>query len=126
MPTALEGPRNLAHILSEANGNLSREVVTIASGAGKLNPGAVLGKITASDKYIHSPHAVVVGSEGAESAECVLAYAVDATLNDVEAVVTARSAEVKEPQLNFHASVDDAAKAAAKHSQLAAFDIITR
>lgn len=41
-----ETPRNLAFLLSEANGLLSREVVTILSGAGKLLAGTVLGKVT--------------------------------------------------------------------------------
>ena len=33
------------HLVSEGNGTYSRETVTIASGEGVLNAGAVLGKI---------------------------------------------------------------------------------
>lgn len=46
METFTEKARPLAFLLSEANGYLSREVLTIASGAGKLEAGTVLGKIS--------------------------------------------------------------------------------
>lgn len=126
MSMITEGARALAHILSEASGTRSRDIVTIVSGQGKLEPGSVLGKVTASGKYAVSPNAEVVGIEGAETATCILAYAVDATDADVEAVVTARDAEVKSQQLTFHASVNDATKTGAKHTQLALAGIIAR
>lgn len=121
-----EGPRNLAFVLSEGNGKISRDVVTIASGAGKLEPGTLLGVITASNKYTFSPNAEVSGIEGAEVAKAILAYGVDATSADVEAVIISRQAEVKEPMLVFHASVDNDTKRATKLSQLAAVSIIAR
>lgn len=126
MDTKIEGPRNLAFILSEGNGKISRDVVTIASGAGKLAPGTILGIVTASKKYWPSPNASVEGSEGAETAKAVLAYGVDATSEDVEAVIVSRQAEVKQPMLIFHASVDNDTKRATKLSQLAAVSIIAR
>jgi hypothetical protein len=86
----------------------------------------VLGEITADEKYVASPAAQVEGSEGAETAKAILAYKVDATDEDVEAVVIARHAEVKEPMLVFDASVNDANKTAAKLAQLAAVSIIAR
>jgi hypothetical protein len=122
----VEGPRALAFVLSEGNGKISREVVTIASGAGVLEPGSVLGQITASKKYVFSPNALVVGKEGAETASAVLAYGVDATSADVEAVIIRRVAEVKTPMLIFDASVNDATKRTAKLTQLAAATIIAR
>lgn len=118
--------RALAFVLSEGNGMISREVVTIASGAGVLDPGTVLGEITASEKYIASPAAEVLTKEGAEIASAVLAYGVDATSADVEAVIVRRHAEVKEPMLVFDASVDDDTKKAAKLAELAAATIIAR
>lgn len=121
-----EGPRNLAFVLSEGNGKISRDVVTIASGAGKLEPGTLLGVITASKKYTFSPNAEVPGIEGAEVAKAILAYGVDATSADVEAVVISRQAEVKEPMLIFHSSVDNDNKRTAKLGQLAAVSIIAR
>ncbi len=126
MESFTDKPRPLAFILSEANGLLSRDTVTIVSGAGKLEAGTVLGKITASGKYIASPNAQVAGSEGAETASAVLAYAVDATSADVEAVVVNKDAEVKEPVLLFHASVNDATKRNAKLTQLRAVGIKAR
>lgn len=126
LETKTEGARNLAFVLSEGNGKISRDVVTIASGAGKLEAGTVLGRITASENYIASPDAEIVGKEGAETAMAVLAYRVDATSEDVEAVVIARHAEVKEPMLVFDATVDNASKIAAKLEQLSAATIIAR
>jgi hypothetical protein len=126
LDTKTQGPRALAFVLSEGNGMISREVVTIASGAGVLDPGTVLGQITASKKYIASPAAEVVGKEGAETGSAVLAYGVDAGSADVEAVVIKRQAEVKTPMLVFDASVNDATKKAAKLAQLAAANIIAR
>jgi len=37
-------------LMTEANGQRSRETITIASGAGIIAPGTVLGKVTASGK----------------------------------------------------------------------------
>lgn len=121
-----EGPRNLSFVLSEGNGHISRDVVTILSGSGVLDPGTVLGMVTASKKFTKSANAEVVGKEGAEVAKAVLAYGVDATSADVEAVVIVRQAEVKKPMLIVDASVNDATKLAAKYTQLAAAGIIAR
>lgn len=126
MDNKVEGPRDLAFVLSEGNGKISREVVTIKSGAGKLNPGTVLGAITSGGKYVPSPNAEVEGSEGAEAAKAVLAYGVDATSADVQAVVIRRFAEVKKSLLVLHASVNDAGKITTKLGQLAAQNIIAR
>ena len=118
--TKTMGPRNLGFVLSEASGNRSYEVVTIASGAGVLKPGTVLGQIAASSKFVGSPNAETVDIEGAETATAILAYGVDATSEDAEAVVMRRDGEVKKDFLFFDASVDDATKTAAKCAQLAA------
>lgn len=126
LDTKTSGPRNLSFVLSEGNGHISRDVVTISSGAGKLDPGTLIGMVTATKKYVVSPNAEVVGKEGAEVAKAVLAYGVDATSADVEAVVIARHAEVKKPMLIVDASVNDATKLAAKYTQLAAAGIIAR
>ena len=120
-----EGPRNLGFVLSD-HGSISFDTVTIRSGAGKLEPGSVLGMVTASSKYIFSPPAEVVGSEGAETATAVLAYAVDATAADVEAVVMGRLGEVKKGGLLYAAAVDTGPEIAAKLAQLAAKFIIAR
>jgi hypothetical protein len=126
LETKTEGPRTLAFLLSEGQGLISREVVTILSGSGKLEPGTILGQVTASKKYTSSANAEVEGAEGAETGSAVLAYAVDATDADVEAVIIKRLAEVKTPMLIFDASVDNDTKKAAKLAQLAAANIIAR
>ncbi len=103
---------------------MSREVVTIVSGAGVLAIGTVLGKITASGKYTsHTDGA----SNGSETAVAVLIDAVDATSADVtRAVVVHRLAEVKRQGLVWHASVDSDAKKLAAQVELAANMIIIR
>lgn len=126
MENKTEGARALGFVLSEASGKRSREVVTIASGEGILEAGTVIGAITASGLYAISANAEVVDSEGAETATAVLAYPVDATDDDVDAVVIARDAEIKKDELIYDASVDDATKIAAKATQLAAVGIIVR
>ncbi|MEM1149240.1 MAG: head decoration protein [Pseudomonadota bacterium] len=124
--TQTEGPRDLAFLLSQAPRTRSLDTITVASGEGKLEPGTILGEVTATEKYVASPNAEVVGKEGAETATAILAYGVDATSTDVEAVVVSDDAEVKEPMLVVHASVDDATKRAAKVAQLRAVGIKAR
>lgn len=120
------GPRNLAFVLSEATGKRSVDTVTIASGEGVLEPGSVLGEVSASSKFVFSPNAEVVGKEGGETAKAILCYRTDATSADQVAVVVNADAEVKTPMLLFDASVDDAAKTATKLDQLRAVGIKAR
>lgn len=121
--TIVEKARPLAFILSEGNGYISRETVTVASGAGKLEAGTVLGKLTSGGKYTPSPNS---GADGSQTAIAILAYPVDATSADQPAVVIANDAEVKNPMLIFHSSVDDNTKRTAKLTQLAAVRIKAR
>lgn len=110
-------------IMSEGNGHISREVVTVVSGAGALAAGTVLAKVTASGKYKAS---TATGSDGGQTAVAVLFAPVDATSADVSAVVIARDAEINGNLLAYDSSVDDATKKAAKATQLAAVGIIVR
>ena len=110
-------------LLSEANGNRSRDVATVASGAGVIAPGTVLGKLTSGGKYTASP---ATGSDGSQTAVAVALYGCDATSADQKLVVIARDAEVNVNLLAYASSVDDAAKKAAKATQLAAVGIIVR
>ena len=126
LSTKTEGVRPLAYILREVDDILCREIVTIKSGAGKLKAGTVLGQLTTGGKWLTSPNAVVTGSEGAEAAKGILAYPVDATDSDVQAVITRRLTAVKKPMLIFDASVNDATKIATKWGQLEAHNIIAR
>ena len=118
MTRKVEPTRNLAFVLSEASGHRSRDTVTIQAGEGSLEPGTLLGFVSAAKKYVASPEAEVAGKEGAEVASAILAYGVTAGDEDVTAVIVSSDAEVKRPMLVYHASVDTDAKRAAKQDQL--------
>lgn len=57
--------------------------ITIASGAGELTRGTLLGKITSSGKYVKS---LAASSDGSEVPVAILAEDVDATSADVVTV----------------------------------------
>ena len=126
METKTEGLHPLEFVLSEGNGAISRQSVVIRTGSGVLVPGTVLGQVTADEKFTASPDAETGGIEGAETAVAILAYGVDATDGDVQAVVIDKDAEVKIPYLTFDASVDNAAKTTAKLDELRAVGIKAR
>ncbi len=107
----------------ELNPNFTRESVMLLAGTA-YPVGAVLGRITASGKY---KLATSGGTDGAQTAAAVLLYAADATTADTAGLVIVRGpAIVSKAALVVDATVDDAAKIATKHSQLAALGIIPR
>lgn len=119
MTTLIEKRQPLSFVIYETP-HLSRETVTIeggSGGAGVVEAGTVLGKITASGKYVPSP---ATGSDGSQVAKAINAYRVDATGDDVQAVVIAREAAVNGNMLVYDPSVNDPAKVLAKAAQLAA------
>jgi hypothetical protein len=119
-----ENPHDGNFILSEDDeGRLSRDNIVIASGAGKLKPGTVLGKLTVGGKFIPSPE---TGTNGSETAVAILVGPVDATSADVAAVAVTRHAEVNRYGLFYDATVDDDAKKSGKWDQLRAAGIIVR
>jgi len=122
--TVLTQPPTMGDVLKyELNPNFTRETVTLLAGVA-YPVGAVLGRITASGKYKLSTSG---GSDGAQNAAAVLLYATDARAADQDAVVILRGPTiVSKAALVFDATVDDAAKTATKHGQLAALGIIPR
>ena len=122
--SVLTQPPTMGDVLKyELNPNYTRENVTLLSGT-NYPVGAVLGRITASGKMKLSTAA---GSDGAQNAAAVLLYATDASAADQKAVVIVRGPAIaSQAALVFDASVDDAAKTAAKHAQLTALGIIPR
>ena len=122
--TVLTQPPTMGDVLKyEINPNFTRETVTLLAGTA-YPVGAVLGRITASGKY---KLATSGGTDGAQTAAAVLLYAVDATAADVSGLVAMRGpAIVSKAALVFDATVDDAAKTATKHGQLAALGILPR
>ena len=110
-------------ILSEANGQRSRDVITIASGAGIIAAGTVLGKVTATGKYVAS---AVGASDGSQTAAAINIYGADASASDVTVSAILRDAEVNGKCLTYHADRDQAAEKAAANTALAALGVIVR
>lgn len=102
-------------IVSEANGTRSREEVVIAAAAGALPVGQVLGKITASGKYVAYSNAA---NDGSETAAAILYAAAPDLAVDQKGVVVARDAEVDESLLT---GLDSAGR-----TDLAALGIVLR
>ena len=84
-------------LMSEADGHLSRENVTLVAGQ-NLAAGAVLGKITASGKYSAVNEA---GSDGTQTAAGILLNGTDASAADVAVAIIARDAEVNGNELSW-------------------------
>lgn len=108
-------------LLSEGNGDISRENITVLSGQ-VLLAGAVVGKITAGGKYKEFDPAAV---DGSEDAAAILIFDCDATSGDTEKAVIERLAEIKSDLLVWKSGVTDNQKTAAL-AQLAAKFIIAR
>jgi hypothetical protein len=126
MTTLTEGRHAAEFLLSEGNGLISRDTVTLHggfTGATKLKAGTVLGKLTSGGKYVASPAS---GSDGSQTGVAVLLYNVDISVADVDAAVIARDAEVNGAALEYETSVDLDSEKAAKAVQLAAVGIIVR
>ncbi len=115
-------------VVFEEESLYSRKEVTVASGAGNLAAGAVLGKITASGKYVLSHYNTGVGdvSDGSQTAVAVLLTPVDASAADQKAVVLARTAIVNHFRLSYDASVTNLAGRQAKADELEAVGILVR
>ena len=88
MPTMNYDFRRSGCYLGEsAAPNIINEEIKIASGAGILFPGQILGRITASKKFIaHDPAA----ADGSQNVAGILFHKVDATAADALTVATRR------------------------------------
>lgn len=118
MPTQTEGRHAGEFILSEANGNRSRENIVISSGQNELPAGTVLE--ASGGEYI-----AYAGSTSSEAAGVLLA-AVDATSADVAAVMIARDAEVNDAMLSIPVDNTAGDALAAAKSGLATRGVIAR
>lgn len=87
MTTLIEGKHAGGFLIWEVLRDYTRETVTLASGAGKLAPGTVLGKITTGGKYTALAPAATNGSQNAAG---ILWGAVDVTDADALGVVILR------------------------------------
>ena len=87
MTMLTEGKHTGGFLVWEVLRDYTRETVTIASGAGKLEPGTVLGRITTGGKYTNfAPGA----SNGSQNASGILWDSVDASAADAPAVILLR------------------------------------
>jgi hypothetical protein len=107
-------------LISEGNSKFSRDVVTVTVPSQTLMPsGTVLGKITATGKYIPSLNAA---SDGSQVAVAVLYNELPAqAAGDVKATVIVRQAEVFGAMLNNGAALETGAAA-----ELTAAGIVVR
>lgn len=87
MTVLTEGKQAGGFLVWEVLRDYTREIVTIASGAGKLEPGTVLGKITTGGKFTPLAPAATNGSQNAAA---ILWDQVDASTVDVSGVVVLR------------------------------------
>lgn len=83
-------------LISEGNGSISRDEVVIAAAAGALAAGTVLGKITASGKYVAYDNGA---SDGSQAAAGILYAAVPDLAADQPATAITRHAEVMSSEL---------------------------
>jgi hypothetical protein len=121
MTVLTEGRYTAEFLVSEANGARSRDVVIIASGE-VLEPGTVLGMVTASGKYVQLDPAA---SDGSEAAAAILYEGVDATAADTSRAVLLRDAEVNGGEIVWPDGITEPDKTTAI-GQLAALGILVR
>ena len=96
MAILTEGTHDTEFLLHEAGASYSRTTVTIALAAGALVSGTLLGKITASGKYVAYANGAADGSEVCAG---ILLNAVPDLAVDQKAVMINRHAEVMTSRL---------------------------
>lgn len=112
---------------SEANFSRSLEKIVVeggTGGAGTCLAGTVMGKVTATGRYMPSP---ATGTDGSQIACAVLWEAIETGYDfaiEISAIV--RDAEVRASDLNYDASVSSADLQQVKWAQLASVGIIVR
>ena len=123
MTMLTEGKHAGGFLVWEVLRDYSRDTVTIASGAGKLEPGTVLGKVTTGGKYTTLAPAATNGSQNAAG---ILWAAVDTSAADAPGIVLLRGPAI----INRHEIIwpDGATEAqiTAATSALATIGIILR
>ncbi len=120
MTTKTETTHAGGFIMSEANGNRSRESVTLTSGQ-TLEAGAVLGKVTSGGKYVAYDNTL---SDGSQAAAGILIGHGDASGGDLLVAIIARDAEVNGDELLWKATSPSGTTAGI--ADLAALGIIVR
>jgi hypothetical protein len=123
MTTLTEGKHAGGFLVWEVLRDYARETITVASGAGKLEPGTVLGKITTGGKYTGLAPSATNGSQNPAG---ILWAGVDASSADAPGVVVLRGPAI----VNSHEIVwpegATEAQITAATTALAALGIILR
>lgn len=123
MTTLTEGKHAGGFLVWEVLRDYTRETITVVSGAGKLEPGTVLGKITTGGKYTGLAPSATNGSQNAAG---ILWAGVDASAADAAGVVVLRGpALVNRHELVWPDGATEAQITAAT-TALAALGIILR
>jgi len=121
MPSLTQTNRTAEFLASEATGTRSRDVVTLLANQ-VVKAGEVLGKVTASGKYVAFNQDAADGSEAAAA----IAYEdADATGADLSITVIIRDAEVYSAKLTWPSDITEGEQATAE-GELAALGIIVR
>ena len=121
MTTLTETTHAGGFLVWEAFRDYTRETITVATGT--LEPGTVLGRITASGKYAaHDPAAV----DGTETAVAVLWAKADASAGDVPAVAIVRGPAIVNRHDLVFAGTPSEGEIAAAHTALLAAGILVR
>lgn len=123
MTTLTEEKHAGGFLVWEVLRDFTRETVTVASGAGKLEPGTVLGKITTGGKYtVLTPGA----ANGSQNAAGILWDATDATDADAPGVVVLRGPAIVNPHEIVWPDAATEAQITTATTALAALGIILR
>ena len=121
MPILSEPSHAGGFLVWEALRDYCRRTVILASGS--LQPGTILGKITASGKYaVHDPVAV----DGTQTAAAILWDSVDASGGDTNAVVLIRGPAIVNQYEISIPGTPTAPQIAAAHAALLTLGILVR
>lgn len=120
MTAKTEAPRTGDFLLSAANGTYSLDDIVVLGGT--YEAGIVLGKVTATGKYVILAPAA---ADGSQNAAAVLWSHTDASAGDATATAIVRAAEVKVAGLIWPAGITGPQQTAAI-GQLNALGIVLR
>ena len=101
------------HVISEANGRMSREQIVLSSPAARILAGTVLAKLTSTGEYV--PFAVG-GADGAGTPAAILAPTEDPTdpVADVRTSAHVRDCEINGHKIVWPDAITDNEKATAE------------
>ena len=126
MATLTKIQSNASFIVSESNGYRSRDDVTVTVPATTTYAaGTILGKITASGKYVRHAAGATDGSEDEAGVLCETLVNTAVSAVDSESVSFARDAEVNGSELTYEVGAE-AAQITASNLALKALGIIVR